>query len=193
MTSTSETASAGSSSIRSGGEMSSPSQVKRDGMSPSSSKAGDEMRMLTSSSSVAIERLLRIHSTRGSAARRVTVESKAAASRNRFLSHPLRHTGSAGTRLESRSARGASEETTTTIGDGFGSDGRPGRAAPGTVGRAGQEGARRPLSRALRRALARTRHRHAARLKLDISGCCPKIGRAINEMIAADPGFRATR
>jgi hypothetical protein len=29
--------------------------------------------------------------------------------------------------------------------------------------------------------------------KLDISGCCPQIGRAINEMIAADPGFRATR
>lgn len=31
------------------------------------------------------------------------------------------------------------------------------------------------------------------RLKLDISGCCPKIGRAINEMIAADPDFRASR
>lgn len=31
------------------------------------------------------------------------------------------------------------------------------------------------------------------RLKLDISGCCPRIGRAINDMIAADPGFRATR
>ena len=30
-------------------------------------------------------------------------------------------------------------------------------------------------------------------LKLDISGCCPGIGRAINEMIAQDPGFRATR
>ena len=28
-------------------------------------------------------------------------------------------------------------------------------------------------------------------LKLDISGCCPKIGRAINEMIRDDPGFRA--
>ena len=33
----------------------------------------------------------------------------------------------------------------------------------------------------------------APRLKLDISGCCPKVGRAINEMIAADPGFRAHR
>jgi hypothetical protein len=33
----------------------------------------------------------------------------------------------------------------------------------------------------------------APRLKLDISGCCPKIGSAINEMIAADPGFRASR
>lgn len=31
------------------------------------------------------------------------------------------------------------------------------------------------------------------RLKLDIAGCCPGIGRAINEMIAADPGFRASR
>ena len=30
-------------------------------------------------------------------------------------------------------------------------------------------------------------------LKLDIAGCCPGIGRAINEMIAADPEFRATR
>ena len=30
-------------------------------------------------------------------------------------------------------------------------------------------------------------------LKLDIAGCCPRIGRAINEMIAADPGFRASR
>lgn len=29
------------------------------------------------------------------------------------------------------------------------------------------------------------------KLKLDIAGCCPRIGRAINEMIAADPGFRA--
>jgi hypothetical protein len=28
-------------------------------------------------------------------------------------------------------------------------------------------------------------------LKLDIAGCCPRIGRAINEMIANDPGFRA--
>ena len=33
----------------------------------------------------------------------------------------------------------------------------------------------------------------APKLKLDISGCCPKIGRAINEMIATDPGFRASR
>lgn len=31
------------------------------------------------------------------------------------------------------------------------------------------------------------------RLKLDIAGCCPRIGEAINEMIAADPDFRATR
>jgi len=31
------------------------------------------------------------------------------------------------------------------------------------------------------------------RLKLDIAGCCPKIGQAINEMIAADAGFRASR
>jgi hypothetical protein len=31
------------------------------------------------------------------------------------------------------------------------------------------------------------------RLKLDIAGCCPRIGQAINEMIAADPDFRATR
>jgi len=30
-------------------------------------------------------------------------------------------------------------------------------------------------------------------LKLDISGCCPRIGKAVNEMIAADPKFRATR
>lgn len=30
-------------------------------------------------------------------------------------------------------------------------------------------------------------------LKLDIAGCCPRIGQAINQMIAADPGFRATR
>lgn len=29
------------------------------------------------------------------------------------------------------------------------------------------------------------------RLKLDIAGCCPRIGVAVNEMIAADPGFRA--
>jgi hypothetical protein len=28
-------------------------------------------------------------------------------------------------------------------------------------------------------------------LKLDISGCCPRIGRAINDMIRDDPGFRA--
>lgn len=33
----------------------------------------------------------------------------------------------------------------------------------------------------------------APRLRLDIAGCCPGIGRAINEMIAADPGFRASR
>lgn len=31
------------------------------------------------------------------------------------------------------------------------------------------------------------------RLKLDISGCCPRIGQAINEMIAADAKWRATR
>jgi hypothetical protein len=31
------------------------------------------------------------------------------------------------------------------------------------------------------------------RLKLDLSGCCAKIGRAVNEMIAADPDFRASR
>jgi hypothetical protein len=30
-------------------------------------------------------------------------------------------------------------------------------------------------------------------LKLDVAGCCPRIGRAINEMIAADPGYRASR
>lgn len=30
-------------------------------------------------------------------------------------------------------------------------------------------------------------------LKLDIAGCCPRIGQAINQMIADDPGFRATR
>ena len=33
----------------------------------------------------------------------------------------------------------------------------------------------------------------APKLKLDIAGCCPRIGQAVNEMIAADPGFRATR
>lgn len=33
----------------------------------------------------------------------------------------------------------------------------------------------------------------APNLKLDIAGCCPKIGRAINEMIANDPGYRASR
>jgi hypothetical protein len=33
----------------------------------------------------------------------------------------------------------------------------------------------------------------APRLRLDIAGCCPGIGRAINEMIASDPGFRASR
>jgi hypothetical protein len=31
------------------------------------------------------------------------------------------------------------------------------------------------------------------RLKLDVAGCCPRIGQAINEMIAADPGYRASR
>lgn len=31
------------------------------------------------------------------------------------------------------------------------------------------------------------------RLKLDIAGCCPRIGRAINQMIADDPDYRATR
>lgn len=30
-------------------------------------------------------------------------------------------------------------------------------------------------------------------LKLDIAGCCPKIGQAINKMIAADPRIRASR
>ena len=33
----------------------------------------------------------------------------------------------------------------------------------------------------------------APAFKLDIAGCCPRIGRAINEMIANDPGFRASR
>ena len=33
----------------------------------------------------------------------------------------------------------------------------------------------------------------APRFKLDIAGCCPRMGAAINAMIAADPGFRATR
>ena len=32
----------------------------------------------------------------------------------------------------------------------------------------------------------------APALKLDIAGCCPRIGQAINEMIAADPDFRAS-
>ncbi|MGD8682986.1 MAG: hypothetical protein PVG27_03505 [Chloroflexota bacterium] len=31
------------------------------------------------------------------------------------------------------------------------------------------------------------------RLKLDIAGCCPRIGQAINEMIAADPRIQASR
>ncbi len=31
------------------------------------------------------------------------------------------------------------------------------------------------------------------RLKLDISGCCPAIGSAINQMIASDPRWRATQ
>ena len=31
------------------------------------------------------------------------------------------------------------------------------------------------------------------KLKLSISGCCPKIGKAINEMIAADADFRLTQ
>lgn len=30
-------------------------------------------------------------------------------------------------------------------------------------------------------------------LKLAIAGCCSRIGQAINEMIAEDPDFRATR
>ena len=28
-------------------------------------------------------------------------------------------------------------------------------------------------------------------LKLDLAGCCPKIGKAVNKMIASDPRFRA--
>jgi hypothetical protein len=30
-------------------------------------------------------------------------------------------------------------------------------------------------------------------MKLDIAGCCPKIGKAVNKMIASDPRFRARR